>query len=159
DSNLSAAGYAKLGVVELGNVWEQRTGGVPPGPRTYASAAWTGSEMLIWGGLAYGAGFKDGGRYKPTAKLWAVIATNGAPAERYGHTAVWTGTEMIVWGGYNAADFSAYGDGGRYNPATGNWTLLNGASASVPGPRVGHTAVWTGGEMIIWGGFGGTRLN
>jgi hypothetical protein len=41
-------------------------------------------------------------------------------------------------------------DGGRYNPAGNTWTAVptNGA----PVRRYGPTAVWTGNEMIIFGG-------
>src|SRR5206468_664918 len=40
--------------------------------------------------------------------------------------------------------------GGRYNPGTDTWTSTSTINA--PSGRVAHTAVWTGGEMIIWGG-------
>ena len=39
---------------------------------------------------------------------------------------------------------------GRYNPSTDSWTATSTTNAA--GERVGHTAVWTGSEMIIWGG-------
>ncbi len=41
-------------------------------------------------------------------------------------------------------------DGGRYNPAGNSWTNVptSGALAA----RDSHTAVWTGSEMIVWGG-------
>ena len=55
---------------------------------------------------------------------------------------------MIVWGGYGNG--SSLNDGGRYNPAANSWTAVttNGA----PAARAMHTAVWTGSEMIVWGG-------
>src|SRR4030095_17242858 len=31
------------------------------------------------------------------------------------------------------------------------WTAIQ--SAGAPSPREAHTAVWTGAEMIVWGGF------
>ena len=56
---------------------------------------------------------------------------------------------MIVWGG---ADFDAneLHTGGRYNPSTDSWmaTSINPA----PSGRRFHEAVWTGSEMIVWGG-------
>ncbi|PYL86246.1 MAG: galactose oxidase, partial [Verrucomicrobia bacterium] len=62
---------------------------------------------------------------------------------------------MIVWGG---VDFSGYfNTGGRYNPTTDSWTATSTASA--PAGREIHTAVWTGSEMIVWGGYNGTDLN
>src|SRR6266566_5400050 len=38
-----------------------------------------------------------------------------------------------------------------------NWTATG--TTGVPDGRALHAAVWTGSEMIIWGGFGGTRGN
>src|SRR4029079_1096066 len=79
---------------------------------------------------------------------------NDLPVSGSGHTAVWTGSEMIVWGGSNDAVIPALGGdlntGGRYNPSKDSWTATNTTGA--PTARVGHTAVWTGSEMIVWGG-------
>ena len=48
----------------------------------------------------------------------------------------------------------AFDTGGRYDPATDAWTATTTVSA--PWARVDHTAVWTGTEMIVWGGcYGG----
>ena len=41
--------------------------------------------------------------------------------------------------------------GGRYNPSTDSWTATSTTNA--PGRRRLHTAVWTGSEMIVWGGW------
>ncbi len=74
-----------------------------------------------------------------------------APTARYGSAVVWSGTEMILWSGITLASpsFSYPIDGRRYNPVTDIWTQL----ASPPPPaRISHSAVWTGSEMIIWGG-------
>src|SRR5882724_11166081 len=81
--------------------------------------------------------------------------TSGPPDGRGGHTAVWTGTEMIVWGGNtNAYPYSTpFNSGGRYNPATDSWTTTSTTGA--PDARYSHTAIWTGSEMIIWGGSNG----
>ena len=37
------------------------------------------------------------------------------------------------------------------------WTATSTTNA--PAPRASHTAVWTGSEMIVWGGYGGAYLN
>src|SRR5207244_4042540 len=60
--------------------------------------------------------------------------------------------EMIVWGGYRGGN-----SGGRYNPSANTWigTSTNGA----PAARSSHTAVWTGSEMIVWGGDGANLFN
>jgi N-acetylneuraminic acid mutarotase len=57
---------------------------------------------------------------------------------------------MIVWGGKY---LDLLKDGGRYHPATDSWLALSLTSA--PSARRWHTAVWTGSEMIVWGGEGG----
>ena len=51
---------------------------------------------------------------------------------------------------------SALNTGGRYNPGTDSWTAMSTTNA--PAARCCHTAVWTGSEMIVWGGDIG-RLN
>jgi N-acetylneuraminic acid mutarotase len=123
-----------------------------PDGRSNATAVWTGSEMIVWGGSsAHGAIFlNDGGRYNPSTDSWVAITTDGAPAARIGHSAVWTGSEMIVWGGSGPSLFS---DGGRYDPSTNSWVDVITFDGS-PAARTGHTAVWTGSEMIVWGGTG-----
>ncbi len=68
------------------------------------------------------------------------------------HTVVWTGKEWIVWGGFSLDANSYVNTGARYNPTNGVWTVMNTNNA--PAPRYGHTAVWTGTEMVIWGGDG-----
>src|SRR5438093_8161147 len=58
---------------------------------------------------------------------------------------------MIVWGGYILyKPDEALGDGGRYNPLTDSWTPTSMVGA--PEPRGGPLAVWTGSEMLVWGG-------
>ena len=60
---------------------------------------WTGSEMIVWGGVGGGGTFNTGGRYNPSTNTWTATSTTNAPVARDVHTAVWTGSEMIVWGG------------------------------------------------------------
>jgi N-acetylneuraminic acid mutarotase len=132
------------------------TNGAPAG-RYLHSAVWTDSEeMIVWGGATNTSSvavLNDGGRYRPATDTWTAVATNGAPASRQDHTAVWTGSEMIIWGGlYYSLGDRYRGDGGRYNPAANTWTAV--ALSGAPAARAGHTAVWTGSEMIIWGGDG-----
>jgi hypothetical protein len=74
-----------------------------------------------------------------------------APDARMRHTAVWTGSEMIVWGGNGENGYSNYQTGGRYNPSTDVWTPIS-TGPNVPPESYYDTVVWTGREMIIWGG-------
>ncbi|MDB6133498.1 MAG: Kelch repeat protein [Verrucomicrobiales bacterium] len=123
-----------------------------PSARYRASAVWTGNAMIVWGGVDGTAALGDGAAFYPETGIWATISKVSAPSARQLHTAVWSGAEMIVWGGVNTTALSgqtAYADGARYNPATNIWT---GMAASNTNPRFFHTAVWTGSEMMVWGG-------
>ena len=57
---------------------------------------------------------------------------------------------MIVRAGnYVSSGFSS---GGRYDPSTdsGRPTSLG---TNVPAARISHIAVWSGNEMLVWGGY------
>lgn len=43
-------------------------------------------------------------------------------------------------------------------PEGGSW-IPTSASSNAPSARMSHTAVWTGAEMIVWGGFSTVSLN
>ena len=144
------------------NSWLPISTGIDvPTARYYHTAVWTGSEMIVWGGYD-GARTNTGGRYDPTTDSWLLTSTTGdVPSARYDHTAVWadslTNPQMIIWGGFDV-DFT--NTGARYNPDTDTWLVTNADAASdVPTDRQQHAAVWTGTEMIIWGGFNGSYLN
>jgi N-acetylneuraminic acid mutarotase len=122
-----------------------------PEARLVHTAVWTGSEMIVWGGVPHiGPWLNTGGRYNPSTDTWTATGTTNVPAGRWYHTAVWTGSEMIVWGGYGCGGNCNLYSGGRYNPSTDSWTATSITNA--PTARYLHTAVWTGSEMIVWGG-------
>jgi N-acetylneuraminic acid mutarotase len=128
-----------------------------PPARSSHTAVWTGTEMIIWGGSGVGGPFVDsGGSYNSATNSWTATSTANAPTPRYLHTAVWTGSEMIVWGGYGSEAGPCcvnLNTGGKYNPGTNSWTATS--ITNVPDARYDHTAVWTGSEMIVWGGYDG----
>jgi N-acetylneuraminic acid mutarotase len=131
------------------NTWAPLVPPVEPGARENASAVWTGTEMIVWGGYSGEFLLRSGGRFDPVRYQWQTISMDGAPSARRYHSAVWTGTEMIIWGGDDGAPS---GTGARYNPGLDAWTAM--ATNGAPAPRVHHTTVWTGTEMIVWGGEG-----
>src|SRR5205807_9096420 len=105
--------------------------------RAFHSAVWTGSKMIVWGGIDdFGNGLNTGGMYDPTTDTWTATSINHAPSARGGQATVWTGSEMIVWGGADRADSSAtlLTTGGRYNPGTDSWTAISITNA--PSGRV-----------------------
>ncbi len=142
DVTLIGAGYTELGPNQ--DAWTATTTtGAPPG-RYRHTAVWTGTKMIVWGGIP---DTNTGGQYDPASNSWTATITTGAPTARNDHTAVWTGTKMIVWGGNGG---SVLNTGGQYDPVGDTWTATSTAFA--PTARQLHTAVWTGTKMIVWGG-------
>ena len=144
-------------------IWtSMATNGAPAGREQFASV-WTGSEMLVWGGFFYDGSYHylgDGARYHAASNTWGPIPATGAPSGRHRHTAVWTGREMIVWGGMasaaNGLALEGFQDGARFDPVANKWTPMSTSGAPIG--RCNHTAVWTGKQMIVWGGIGGNDL-
>lgn len=102
-----------------------------------------------------GAGTVDVRALVTRTESWRPTATAGAPSGRYGHGAAWTGRALVVWGGRaEAGGGGAFlGDGAAYDPAADEWTGPI-ATVGAPAPRNGHAMVWTGREVIVWGGQG-----
>lgn len=122
---------------------------VPPIAGRYRHlAVWTGREMIVWGGTP---GRVDGAAYDPATDTWRFIASSPV-AGRHWATALWTGDRMFIWGGYDyAAGEANFGDGATYDPETDSWQVL---ARSVLAPRCSQAAVWTGNEVLLWGGAG-----
>ena len=87
---------------------------------------------------------------------WTATSATRSPSGRVLHTAVWTGSEMIVWGGESGGGGTFPNTGGRYIPSTDSWTPTSTTNAPVG--RWFFTGVWTGTEMIVWGGFDGSSF-
>jgi N-acetylneuraminic acid mutarotase len=120
-----------------------------PMPPNGANAVWDGSEVLVAGGTrAQYALSAVGFAYNPTTNRWRRLS----PMEsgRAGAAAVWTGRRLLVWGGqtFPGATVTAR-HGLSYDPIANRWSPL--PPAPLPG-RVDPTAVWTGRELIVWGG-------
>jgi len=134
--------------------WQQLPRSPLEGRRT--SGVWTGREMIVAGGAGRGPDPKvaeetvlaDAAAYHPATRTWRQLAP--MPEPRAGATATWTGTEVVVVGGYGPTGSmrQLYSDGVAYNPSTNRWRHLPAMQVG----RVNHTAVWTGRELLVWGG-------
>lgn len=143
-----------------GSAWVATDGldGDLPSARYGHTAVWdsVNSRMIVWGG--YDGAYKANGAamHQTDGDKWAAVPSDaGIPTARARHTAIWTGSKMIVWGGFDGS--SAVNDGGIYDPAcpaANCWTAMETSGA--PSARYGHTAVWTGTLMIVYGGWNGT---
>ncbi len=140
--------------------WDARTDQWRPvGPGFPAMASgysmvWTGSEALLWGGLQGGRASGAGVRYDPASDRWSAFLASGAPSGRTEQATAWTGSDLVVWGGTAGDTFmdaTGLGDGGMWSPSDA-WRTLSTTGA--PTARWGHSAVWTGSELVVWGGVG-----
>ena len=84
---------------------------------------------------------------------WSNGSTTDAPSARSGHSAIWDGQHLLVWGGNAGGASPIYvNTGGIYDPVADQWQTMSPLGA--PDARSGHTTVWDGTEMIVWGGTG-----
>ena len=121
----------------------------PLSPRTRPASAWTGAELLVWGGVRGGDGtagpLDDGAAYDPRRGTWRPLPP--APISPRAPLSVWTGEELIVWGTAVRAPAGVPADGAAYRPATDSWRAI----ASAPVALTDAVAAWTGREMIVFG--------
>ena len=112
---------------------------------------WTGKQLIVWGSAGPNPN-ATGASYDPATDRWEDLPP--APAgPRDEHTAVWTGTEVLFWGRSPAGAGPNNGPTGlAYDPSERTWRVL--PEAPIP-DRAAHQAVWTGKEMVIWGGLEG----
>ena len=118
--------------------------------------------VLVWGGQdGTGRALSGGAVYSVTDGEWLPVEPLPGEEARTGHTAVWTGERAVIWGG--AVTTSDDGGvtavptqptpfyGAEYDPTTDDWDPLPPSGLA---PRVGHTMIWTGRELIVFGGVG-----
>jgi hypothetical protein len=118
----------------------------PLAARVHPASAWTGEELLIWGGMdgRQELFFGDGAAYDPNADRWRRLpdASIGARAP----LSVWTGDELLIWG-TAVRVHPRPRDGAAYDPTTNAWRPI----ADAPIELTDATAVWTGREMVVFG--------
>jgi hypothetical protein len=143
-------------------------------------AAWTGDEMLVFDYLS-GPALLGGALYDPASDSWRPMSRDGLPLDPCGavwagtklvvfeHSEeysmydpttdtwastptqsdlctvvpVWTGERVLSWNPKAAPAFKLDPDSGEVSPIT---------ERGQPSIRANHSAIWTGAEMIIWGG-------
>ena len=81
-----------------------------------------------------------------------MLSEGAPPTATHDMNGVWTGQELIVWGGgywswHSTTIHVSYG--AAYDPHTQTWTAL---PASGLLPRRPDALIWTGHELLIWGG-------
>jgi N-acetylneuraminic acid mutarotase len=121
--------------------------GSKPEPALGASAFWDGHRVLVVGGSRAHGLATNGIAYDPKTNRSRRIAQSSG---RVGAAIVWTGRRLLVWGGKTFPGATvALRHGLSYEPIGNRWAPLS--ESPLPG-RVDPTAVWTGRELIVWGG-------
>ncbi len=126
-----------------------------PSPRFAHTAVWAGTRMLVTGGRGGGGAScaPEAMWYTPATNRWESVGREIPHSFRANASAVWADDEVILFGGGACGLASrTFGDGFRYRPWSQSTVDFDASMA--PGARVGHTALWTGEEMLIWGGSG-----
>lgn len=125
--------------------WQELAPG-PLGERIEYSAAWTGRELIVWGGWSGTTTHElhaDGAAFNPATNTWRMLPA--APgAGRAGAATVWTGSELLILGGETAGGRVA--DGLSFDPATDTWEQLPSGPLTEPTVKA---SVWTGSEAVI----------
>lgn len=114
----------------------------------WGRAHWTGREVIIFG-LDHSSG--DPGSsprlaYDPSADRWRELPATPL-RDVTGATSFWTGRELLVLATPRSGGAPV---GAAYDPARDRWRTI--AAFPVGGDRYGPGTVWTGQELLVWGG-------
>ena len=153
---ISATNLDGLARPERGSIRDKRPAAIsegwtefptPPEVREGMAVAWAGSRLLAWGGCEPGGAgpckpTAGGFGFDPVTRDWSPLEP--APVAGSNAQAVWTGKEAI----FLLEDENRL-KGQAFDPAAGSWRAI--ATPPIE-PRFGAVAVWTGSEVIFWGG-------
>ena len=121
---------------------------LPASPLTGGPAglvAWTGRELIGWGGGCCGDATKEGVAYDPAAGRWRRLPTAPTGAQQ-SPVGVWTGRELVVLA---SRDMDGKPTAGvAYDPAKNAWRRI----AAPPQERLNARAVWDGHDVLVVGG-------
>ena len=131
----------QFGFNPVTNTWRR----LPSAPTQQGIVAWTGRELIGWGGGCCGDVSDSGSAYNPQTNTWRRLAPAPIPGQQ-SPTGAWTGRELVIFNGRDP-DGKPVG-GAAYNPTTDTWRRI----PSMPGSAQFGIAVWDGSEILIVGG-------
>jgi N-acetylneuraminic acid mutarotase len=137
--------------------WQQLPEVAGSAGRIQHTVVWTGADMIVYGGLGAGQEALSDlwllSLNSDQTLKWTHVPVPTAYRGRYGHTATWTGAKMIVFGGCAQPGLlrcrEKLKDGFSFDPVTKSFSPI--PEALIDG-RLYHSAIWTGTDLIIWGG-------
>jgi hypothetical protein len=122
---------------------------LPVVARYGAVSAWTGDELLVWGGTGEGTEhLGDGAAYDPVSDTWRQLAS--APlGPRSAPLWAWTGEELVIAGGQDldAVPADPLADAAAYDPAADEWRAIAPLPAAVDSP--GEAALADGWLFVV----------
>lgn len=113
-------------------------------------AVWTGTEIIVWGGV-FSVASANGFRYNPSTNVWTAIPTTGQPTARTEFGMQFINNRLVVWGGLSSGG-TLLNDGAVLNLTTNTWSTINTTGA--PSARMSFSCVnnTIQNNMIVWGG-------
>ena len=117
-----------------------------PGARGGVSMAWTGSDVIVWGGTPQLSltGLRTGALYNPDTDTWRPMSTQGLPPGLVGGATV-----PFAWSSQFGLTVLKCGLGGAiYSPSADSWTTIPNPSAS-PCTRA-LTSPWTSMGLVMF---------
>lgn len=113
--------------------------------------AWTGRELIGWGGGCCGDASADGAAYRPAANRWHRLARSPLAGSQQ-PIGAWTGHELVILVGDRDPNGkrwpSRLARAAAYDPTRDTWRRIS----PLPEPRDGASAVWDGHELLVVGG-------
>lgn len=122
-----------------------------PSARIMASAVWTGSVVIVFGGTDSSGTtlYRDGSMYDPVANSWTALPANNNVSRRSAPYSFWDGTRAFFWGGQNAMGAGIAG-ADRFDLT--NWstssTMGDPGSLAVPGVAFDGTTLYLMGGQL-----------
>jgi hypothetical protein len=136
------------------NTWDSVGKGLGmPSARSMATALWTGSVAIIYGGLdGKNNLLKDASAYDPIAKIWSALPSANTPRSQA--LGFWDGTRAVFWGG-TTANATPIAGSDRFDLTS--WTTAT--TGGDPGALLGAATGFDGSVMYVQGGLlnGGAR--
>jgi hypothetical protein len=111
-------------------------------PRARSQIAWTGSELLVWGGEKdEDSQLSDGAAYDPVTGAWRVLSKSPLASGHY-TASNWNGAEWWI----AAENVTGGVDVAAYEPAADKWRTLPSVLDDYADPP---TIAWTGSETLL----------
>lgn len=129
---------------------------LPEAPVEGATAAgvWTGTEFVVQTGATADndeVTLQPAVAYDPSRRVWRTLPAM-PEARVVSAEMIWTGTEAVVIGGTIGDDTYLPPTQSAYDPVKNTWRTLTAGQGLAHGERMGHHAIWTGRQVLVWGG-------